>query len=115
VPIRYYSKTEDPVGTRRESHDIGIVIFLGMYFTLIVVGIVALVVKEFTTPIEARRYELLYEGQIIKCKVQFPHYADGKMSRWSGTVNLTQCENGKDYLGATNVQVLKYPDCKCGG
>ncbi len=102
------------MGARRTSEHTILLLPIFMV-TCFVVMIAALLIKEANTPIEAKRYTLLYNGQTVKCKVQFPHYADGKMSRWSGTVNLTQCEDGKDYLGATNVQVVSYPECGCGG
>jgi len=92
--------------------DIAMPLTIALVFVILIMG---LLIKYAAMPIEKKWYTLNYQGQVVRCLVEFPHYADGKMSRWSGTVNLKQCEDGKDYLGATNVQVLKYPECGCGG
>lgn len=102
------------MGTSRK-HKFDMLDVLPGFMIAMVIGLGFLIYKNATTPIEAKRYELVYNGETVKCQVEFPHYPDGKMSRWGGTVNLKNCEDGKDYLGATNVQVVKYPECGCGG
>lgn len=55
------------------------------------------------------KWTLKYDNQIIKCFVEMPNYVDGKMTRWTGNINLKECSNGKSYLGATNIEVILCP------
>lgn len=98
--------------------------FLGFLFFDIYVGwlvlaliclLVGCIIADYKTPIEDKRYELSYRGEVIHCRVVLPHQADGKVSHWYGVINLTQCDNGKEYFGVTDVEVLKRPKCGYGG
>ena len=56
---------------------------------------------------ELLRSVVRFQGEVKKCKVEFPKQADGKMSFWYGVVNLTDCEDHRDIAGAVNVEIIE--------
>jgi len=67
-------------------------------------------VSENMTPLSAKRYTLRYQGQTLRCLVELAKTDETKSAKWTGGVNLEQCDNGKEYMGATDVTVLRRPN-----
>jgi hypothetical protein len=82
----------------------------GSMIAFLVIMCASSCVRDANTPIEMKRYTLEYQGQELKCLVTFPKFNEGKSEYWTGTVNLYNCADGTEYLGATNIKVLKRPE-----
>lgn len=96
------------------DHFTALMKFTFIYLAVGVVCVGVMIYKYEVMPLSQKWYTVKYQGEILRCLINFPHYADGKMTRWTGGVNLVECENGKEYLGVTDVEIIKRPDCDCG-